>query len=219
MKKLTLTILTCLIFLSPNVVMSETMDDLEKRDGVYYKKSREVPFTGRVTGQSQGLIKNGKKEGSWQEYNGGGRGHYKNGKRHGFWEIFNDPHAICKDEPRPCFGTLFSSGRYENGKADGVWTRYYELEEKLYSVGNYKNGKLEGAETVFYFNGPVKWISNYKNGKYDGPYFFYDTDGQLKEKGTYRNGERHGLWITYNRGGIVDTKDEKTYKNGIKISD
>lgn len=199
MKKLTLTLLTCLIFLSPNVVMSETMKDLAKRDGVYYQKSSEVPFTGRVTGQSQGLI--------------------KNGKRHGFWEIFNDPHAICKDEPRPCFGTLFSSGRYENGKADGVWTRYYELEEKLYSVGNYKNGKLEGTETVFYFNGPVKWISNYKNGKYDGPYFFYDTDGQLKEKGTYRNGERHGLWITYNRGGIVDTKDEKTYKNGKKISD
>jgi hypothetical protein len=45
MKKLTLTLLTCLLLLSPNVVLSETFDDLVKRNGVYYKKFSEVPFS------------------------------------------------------------------------------------------------------------------------------------------------------------------------------
>ena len=38
MKKLSLTLLTCLLFLSPNVVLSETYDDLVKRNGIHYKK-------------------------------------------------------------------------------------------------------------------------------------------------------------------------------------
>ena len=50
MKKLTLTLLTCLFILSPNVVLGETMDDLVKREGIYYKKFTDVPFTGKTTG-------------------------------------------------------------------------------------------------------------------------------------------------------------------------
>jgi antitoxin component YwqK of YwqJK toxin-antitoxin module len=85
MKKITLTILTCLIFLSPNMVMSETMDDLVKRDGVYFKKFSDVPFTGNITGE--GSFKNGKMEGVWVTYNPDGivnkkyTGTYKNGKK------------------------------------------------------------------------------------------------------------------------------------------
>ena len=38
MKKLSLTLLTCLIFISPNVVVSETMDNLLEREGIWFKK-------------------------------------------------------------------------------------------------------------------------------------------------------------------------------------
>ena len=38
MKKLSLTLLTCLLFLSPNVVLSETLDDLVYRD-VFIRRS------------------------------------------------------------------------------------------------------------------------------------------------------------------------------------
>jgi len=72
MKKLTLTILTCLILLSPNLVLSETMNDLVKREGLYYKKFTEVPFTGKIIGKSQGLIKNGEQEGAWVHYHENG---------------------------------------------------------------------------------------------------------------------------------------------------
>ena len=49
------------------------MDDLVKRDGIYYKKFSDVPFTGRLEGIVQGEIKNGKEEGVGSVY-------YKNGQ-------------------------------------------------------------------------------------------------------------------------------------------
>jgi hypothetical protein len=57
MKKLSLTLLTCLLFLSPNVVLSETLDDLVYRDGNAYKKFSYVPFSGEITGQTKGTSK------------------------------------------------------------------------------------------------------------------------------------------------------------------
>ena len=48
MKKFSVTLLTCLLFLSPNVVMSEAMDDLVVCDGLHYKKSGDVPFSGDI---------------------------------------------------------------------------------------------------------------------------------------------------------------------------
>ena len=85
--KTLLTLLTCLFILSPNVVMSETVksEDLVKREGLYYKRFTDVPFSGTVTGESQGKIKKGKRGGSWVTYydNGQlwGRSNYKDGKK------------------------------------------------------------------------------------------------------------------------------------------
>jgi len=70
------------------------MDDLVKRDGIYYKKFTDVPFTGNITGTKQGKIKNGKKEGPWVFYrdNGqlGAKGSYTHGKNVGAWAYYND---------------------------------------------------------------------------------------------------------------------------------
>ena len=73
------------------------MDDLIFRpsDGLIYKKFTKVPFSGTLTGQYQGKIKNGKKVGPWVECSRGGRvsrevtyknskedtGTYKDGKK------------------------------------------------------------------------------------------------------------------------------------------
>ena len=60
------------------------MDDLVERDGLYYKKFTDVPFTGKITGKEQGSYKNGKRHGDWVTYWDNGRlrrkGKYKNGK-------------------------------------------------------------------------------------------------------------------------------------------
>ena len=67
--------------------LSETMGDLVKRDGIYYKEFTKIPFTGEITGEVQGNYKNGKKEGEWVDYRKDGTvnsersGTFKNGKK------------------------------------------------------------------------------------------------------------------------------------------
>jgi hypothetical protein len=43
-------------------------EDLVGREGLYYKKFTEVPFTGKVTGRIQGSFKDGKWDGPWVGY-------------------------------------------------------------------------------------------------------------------------------------------------------
>ena len=65
----------------------ETYFDLVQREGLYYKKFTEVPFSGTVTGRYQGKIKNGKRDGPWVSYHDDGTvvkfltGTYKDGKK------------------------------------------------------------------------------------------------------------------------------------------
>jgi antitoxin component YwqK of YwqJK toxin-antitoxin module len=134
MKKLTLTLLTCLIFLSPNMVLSETIDDLVKREGLYYKKFSEVPFSGKVTGNEQGIIKNGKWEGAFVSYHENGqlwyKGNWKNGKREGAWVNYHDN------------GQILIKGNYKNDKMEGAFVGYDEhgtVWEMF--TGTFKNGK------------------------------------------------------------------------------
>ena len=62
--------------------MTETCDwdDLVRREGIYYKKSTDVPFTGKVTGKdpeynrkTQGSFKDGKWDGPYVSYHYNGQ--------------------------------------------------------------------------------------------------------------------------------------------------
>jgi antitoxin component YwqK of YwqJK toxin-antitoxin module len=134
MKKLSLTLLTCLLFLSPNVVLSETMKDLVKREGIYYKRFSQVPFTGEVTGFDQGLFKNGKKDGSWARYFLDGqlweKGNWKNGEAVGVWVEYYTG------------GWLRSKGKRKNGKKEGAWVTY-NPDGTVWDngTGTFKNGE------------------------------------------------------------------------------
>ena len=109
------------------------MRDLVQRDGVYYEKFSDVPFSGKVTGSFNGLIMNGKREGAWICYYAGGqlhyKGNYKNGKMEGEWITYHRK------------GQLNSKGNYKNGKMEGAWVVYsgsgipYKLK-----TGTFKNG-------------------------------------------------------------------------------
>ena len=85
-----------------------TWDDLEYREGLYYQKFTDVPFTGKITGIAEGSFKNGKKDGPWVEYHDNGqlfgKGDYKNGKREGPWVTYLHN------------GQLVDEGTYKNGK-------------------------------------------------------------------------------------------------------
>ena len=130
-----LTILFISLLSSPS--WSETLGDLVERDGLYYQKFTDVPFTGKITGGSpQGSIKNGVKEGLWVQYWENGqfsvKVNYKNGKLKGalvgYWDN----------------GQLRERGNYKDGKQESAWVGYMENGELWYK-GNFRNGKQEGA--------------------------------------------------------------------------
>jgi len=89
MKLLNTLITVLLITLLPSVGWSTPLDELVKRDGLYYPKFSDVPFTGKVTGETQGYLKDGRREGSWVGYFKNGqlsyKGNRKTGDRVGVW--------------------------------------------------------------------------------------------------------------------------------------
>ena len=81
--------------------------DLIKRDGLYFKKFTDVPFTGKSTGEKQGSLNNGKMVGPWINYWSNGhlrsKGNFKDGKKNGLWVFYR------------INGQLSSKETYKNG--------------------------------------------------------------------------------------------------------
>ena len=91
-----------------------TFDDLVKREGLYYQRFTDVPFTGEIgEGLIRGNYKNGKREGTWVVYHENGqlkyKGEYKNGKEEGPWFSYDDT------------GQLRENGEYKDGEREGTW--------------------------------------------------------------------------------------------------
>ena len=70
---ITFSLLASLVFSSPIFAETLTMDDLVKRDELYYKKFTNIPFTGDILGIVSGKLKMGKKNGEWLYYYGNGQ--------------------------------------------------------------------------------------------------------------------------------------------------
>jgi len=91
MKKTIITFFTVLFCLTSSVSWSVKLYELVERDGIYYKKFSDIPFTGKIESRKIGTgnYKNGKREGSWIGYYDNGqlmyKGNWKNGKREGSW--------------------------------------------------------------------------------------------------------------------------------------
>jgi antitoxin component YwqK of YwqJK toxin-antitoxin module len=112
-----------------------SLDDLVKREGLYYENSTDEPFTGKVDeGLARGAIKNGKQEGPWVQYHDDGqiywKGAYKNGKREGPWVGYWDN------------GRVLFKGAWKNGKREGPWVHYDVHGTKVRDrSGTYRNGE------------------------------------------------------------------------------
>ena len=87
-----------------------TKNDLVLRDGLFYKKLSQVPFSGNITGQTQGTFKNGSRKGAWVEYWDNGqlsqKGNYKNGKMDGAFISYHKNGNV----------DIYWTGIWKNGK-------------------------------------------------------------------------------------------------------
>ena len=95
MKKTLITFFTVLFCLTSSVSWSLKLYELVERDGIYYKKFSDIPFTGKIESRKIGT------------------GNYKNGKREGFWIGYYDN------------GQLMYKGNWKNGKREDAWVSYW----------------------------------------------------------------------------------------------
>ena len=159
--------LLILLFLSASS-FAESMDDLVKRGGLYYKKFTDTPFTGRVTvDQSrfsplhyQGSLVNGKREGPWVTYKSDGR--------------------------------LWMKSSYKNGKQEGHWEEYWTSTGQLSQRGHFKDGKQEGLFDFYWEDGRPRAKGRFRNGKFEGSWVFYKEDGSIDKSmtGVYKNDKK-----------------------------
>jgi len=155
-----LTSVFLVVLLFPSIAFGETVkyEDLVKTDGLYYKKSSDVPFTGKTTGKIQGSFRKGKKHGPWVSYhNNGGimsKGDYKNDKKVGPWVEYHEN------------GQLEEKGTYKDGRPDGPWVSYWDNGQLSYK-GIWKEGERVGLWVDYFKDGTVdvKYSGTYKNGK------------------------------------------------------
>ena len=159
-------------------------DDLVERDGIYYEKFSDTPYTGKVNGEEKGKLKEGKKNGRWIAYHDNGKkklkGVYKNGEPEGKWV-----HYWYN-------GNVFEKKTYKNGKREGKW-QWYTWEGNLYAQTFFKNDKEEGEATEYHKNnGRLHRKGTYRNGLKDGKWIFLDAGGTVIKQlaGTYKDGKK-----------------------------
>ena len=151
-----LTILFISLLSSPS--WSVTFGELVERDGLYYEKFTDVPYTGKVTGEEQGSFRNGEREGTCVSYWENGqlsfKENYKNGQREGTWVGYFEN------------GQLSFKENYKNGKEEGEYISYWG-DGRLLTKGNFKNGKATGAWVGYLKDGTVfkDWTGTFKDGK------------------------------------------------------
>ena len=194
------------LFIIPLVLMSLvsspswglTMDDLVVREGVYYKKFTDVPFTGEIDeGTKKGPFKNGKKDGTWIWYHDNGqlewKQDYKNGILHGKFVMYYSN------------GQLWSKGNRKNGYTEGMVIWYYD-NGQVQTMGNHKRSAKEGTWVEYYDNGQLKSKGDFKNSRREGTWVFYNKIGEKRmSKKTL--------------GHIIQDKGSGVYRNGVKVSD
>ena len=140
---------------SPSWSETITLDDLVYRNGLYYKKFTDVPFSGKITGRSDGYYKDGKENGLWRLYNKNGqlthKTEYKDGKIHGFYKVYYEN------------GKLNTQLNYKNGNLHGLVKVFFENGQLLLK-GYYKDGKENGLWENFNVDGTLQKTDIYKDG-------------------------------------------------------
>jgi len=148
------------VLLFPALALGEEVkiEDLVEREGLYYPKFSEVPFTGKVTGRIQGPFKDGKSDGPWVWYYENGqlnqKGTYKDGKNDGPWFFYFGN------------GKLSWKGTFKDDELDGPWVSYWD-NGQLQRKGTYKDGKMDGPWVGYNKDGTVseEGTGTFKNGE------------------------------------------------------
>ena len=158
------------------------LDELEDREGVFYLKNSNSPYTGKCFE----FHENGQKETEMT---------FKGGKMDGpaVWWYEN--------------GQKKSEENYKDGKPDGLLVYWYENGQKQTEI-NYKDGKPHGIGFNWYENGQKEAEGNHKDGKMDGLLVAWHENGQKQMELTFKDNEPISEKYWNSKGEEVDSMEE-----------
>jgi len=88
--------------LFPSFSLGLEMDDLVQREGLYYEKFTNIPFSGKIDeGLERGSFKDGKKDGPWVRYWNSGqlweKGTFKDWVLDGPWVSYHEDGTVNEE--------------------------------------------------------------------------------------------------------------------------
>jgi antitoxin component YwqK of YwqJK toxin-antitoxin module len=158
------------------------LDELEVREGVFYLKSSNSPYTGKFFD----FHDNGQKK---------GEANLKDGKPHGDATGWHEN------------GQKESEANLKDGKPHGLFVAWHENGQKKAET-NYKDGKYDGLSVNWYENGQKKNGGNFKDGKEDGLAVLWHKNGQKKAEGNFKDGTPISEKFWNSKGEEVDSIEE-----------
>lgn len=167
-----------LFIYTPFVLFSQINNsELEKKEGILYKKGEEKPFTGiSIT-----YYENGNRETTVE---------FKNGVLNGEME-----HWYLTGEKQV-------HGKMHNGTKNGLWVSWFP-NGNLKKKGKYKDNIENGTFSWYYENGNLKKKGKYKNGVSNGKWTWYFNNGNKESEGVLLNDDNLGKWTWWNENGEI----------------
>tara|TARA_Y100001934_G_C11952003_1_gene585361 strand:+ start:108 stop:644 length:537 start_codon:yes stop_codon:yes gene_type:complete len=150
--------LLALVILLPTFVSAETVEyyDLVERNGLYYKKFSDVPFTGKTNGQFQQTFKDGKRQGYQETYYKNGqlnsKTNWKDGTKHGLSVEYYEN------------GQLMMTSNWKDGEKHGPSYVYYH-HMRLARKETFKGGMKHGPFEVYEASRHLIERGTYKDGE------------------------------------------------------
>ncbi|MBN2243150.1 MAG: linear amide C-N hydrolase [Acidobacteria bacterium] len=207
-----------------------SLQELQKRDGVFYAQGEKKPFSGiareafangqiqyfsefrngRLQGKSVAWRENGQKEMEADFVQGELSGNrirwHANGRKKEEGQFKSGlPHGekILWYEN----GAIRFTGRFLEGNHHGRLSGWDEQGRLKYRIAC-RYGKPHGEYRTWHANGKRKEQGMCRQGRPDGIWKRWHADGQMKEEVAFRDGERHGVQVRWHENGVRQFQGE-----------
>jgi len=193
---------------APALAQTIHPDSLEQREGLYFEKGSDAPYSGTVEdpGRMIGQVEEGLRAGPW-------KGWHRNGQRN--WVFEHEDGKLVKRTIWHDNGAKRMEGRFVEGKPDGVHPRWDEAGQKV-SEETYRAGKLHGQRRLWDPDGNLLRETHYEDGQRHGSSTWYFANGQKRWETHYVHDQRTGTWTQWTSKGDLFMQSE--WKDGMQVS-
>lgn len=196
------------LLLAPVANAQVLQTDLEEREGMWYEKGSDTPYSGQVTepDRMEGQIEDGKRIGEWVWYAPEGHREYM--------MVYENGERVRAMGWHPN-GQKESEMTYKNDQRDGPM-RQWDDNGLLRQEQAFQAGEPNGTNTLWDHTGALLYTAEYKEGALHGPVIWWYGEDQKRWETYYDMDERTGTWSQYDPDG--DLRMQSTWNQDTLVS-